>query len=1279
MHDLIIKEDSNCANLSGTKAMTIQDFITRYIIMTGPIATGSFVPLSGTTYTAPLNGSIKTVPSIDGMSVITDTTNNGFNVGWNSTNPVSTATMSSNTYYGAPFSYPQAYTTVKSNVGQSQILVRDNALQINTKLTGGNNTHININAGQTNGLTLGSLLTGFSGANYDADYSANYTIRSLIDKGYADARYAPLSYSTSVTNAIAPLSITTNSISLKYSSPLSVSSSSLTIANGAITNFLLASPTWTNNGVPMTLGTSSNSIGAGTGISITSNSIITNTSPNQTVTLTGAGSTTVTGTYPTFTVNSTGGTTNVSATLPLTVTSGTAIAINYSNPLTVTSGSLTVGSGSITNTMLANSTFTINGTSMSLGTSSNTPSGSYIYPVGKSIYFNGDSYTYGTNASSGKRWTTLLCGMLGATEVNNGVPGTTLEKQSPINYIGGPNMVDDTTSIPTKTPSIAMAFCAFGLNDMAQTATAYNVINYKSDYSKVIGAYIRKGWSTKQIVLIPPYYIPVAGYASYTVSTGNPAATRQRHLDFVKATTDVATLYGCLSLNIFNDQLLNDTTLIGTDHIHPTDSGYAYIATAIFQSLQIKQYITLNKIFYNGGNSFGSAATIGTNDNYSLGLRFNNTTPILLDANGFYNNNTSNNTLFGRRAAQTISGTDNSAFGTGALQNSTNAYGNTAIGVNSNALNISGNYNTAVGYYSMLYSTSNNNTSIGSNALLNLASGYYNTALGSGAGTSNVSGHGNVFIGYNAGSSELGSNKLYIDNGYGNTYPLVYGDFQNNYFGINTITPANNLDVNGGATIRGTASVTTSVTTPSISLTSGSSSNLLSGSGTSVIVGNGLSLGGGTLVSNLFSHSVGYGLSGSSFNGSSAISWTADTTVVMSKLFGTAKYQNKINGTGFVKASGTTISYDNSTYLTANQTITLSGDVTGSGATAITASLSAAQPNITSATNLVSIGTLTAGAVPSSLITGTLGVSHGGTGFGLITSGYVPYATGTNVLGSSANLTFDGSSLFSIGSGNTGGFTSRINGNSLFQIQNRSLAGDFQNVYGNGQTEIECTNNFGTLTGLILGTKTTAPLGLGYNNHIYFNMSTGGRIYLGDQGTVSGTNTSATAQLHFAAGATSASGSPLKFTAGSDLSSGEEGAVNYSTGKQLSMWMGATPIKVRIAGTGKPTIAAGTGAGTSPTLSVSATSTDGRMNITVTTGTLPTLSASVFTVTFNQTWGSVPVVTFSPANNNAASLTGVSMVFMDAGASTTTFICTAGTTALTAATTYVWNVHCSNN
>jgi hypothetical protein len=49
--------------------------------------------------------------------------------------------------------------------------------------------------------------------------------------------------------------------------------------------------------------------------------------------------------------------------------------------------------------------------------------------------------------------------------------------------------------------------------------------------------------------------------------------------------------------------------------------------------------------------------------------------------------------------------------------------------------------------------------------------------------------------------------------------------------------------------------------------------------------------------------------------------------------------QAVLSGTGFVKSTAGTISYDTSTYLTANQSITLSGDVSGSGTTSISTTL----------------------------------------------------------------------------------------------------------------------------------------------------------------------------------------------------------------------------------------------------------------------------------------------------------------------------------------------------
>jgi len=99
-----------------------------------------------------------------------------------------------------------------------------------------------------------------------------------------------------------------------------------------------------------------------------------------------------------------------------------------------------------------------------------------------------------------------------------------------------------------------------------------------------------------------------------------------------------------------------------------------------------------------------------------------------------------------------------------------------------------------------------------------------------------------------------------------------------------------------------------------------------------------------------------------------------------------------------------------------------------------------------------------------------------------------------------------------------------------------------------------------------------------------------------------------------------------------------------------------------------PTIAAGTGAGTSPTASIVGTNNGGV--ITVTTGTLPSSSATLVTVTYTGAFATGSQIILYPTNSATALLSGVSMVFTTG--TTTTFTITTGTTALTAATTYSW-------
>lgn len=107
---------------------------------------------------------------------------------------------------------------------------------------------------------------------------------------------------------------------------------------------------------------------------------------------------------------------------------------------------------------------------------------------------------------------------------------------------------------------------------------------------------------------------------------------------------------------------------------------------------------------------------------------------------------------------------------------------------------------------------------------------------------------------------------------------------------------------------------------------------------------------------------------------------------------------------------------------------------------------------------------------------------------------------------------------------------------------------------------------------------------------------------------------------------------------------------------------------------GTPSIAAGTGAGTSPTINISPRSNDVSGYITLATGTAPASSSTVFTFTFSVPYAYAPeTVMLIPANAVTAALTSTKVVYVDVGGtSTTAFIALSGATGLTGGTTYVW-------
>ncbi|MDB5490373.1 MAG: hypothetical protein JWO78_222 [Micavibrio sp.] len=99
------------------------------------------------------------------------------------------------------------------------------------------------------------------------------------------------------------------------------------------------------------------------------------------------------------------------------------------------------------------------------------------------------------------------------------------------------------------------------------------------------------------------------------------------------------------------------------------------------------------------------------------------------------------------------------------------------------------------------------------------------------------------------------------------------------------------------------------------------------------------------------------------------------------------------------------------------------------------------------------------------------------------------------------------------------------------------------------------------------------------------------------------------------------------------------------------------------------TAAAGTGAGTGGTIAIGGASQGG--TITVVTGTTPSASSVIGTLTHPTAYPNGSSIVITPGNAAAAALSGTSQVFAAGG--TTTATLTSGSAALAAATTYIWN------
>ena len=156
------------------------------------------------------------------------------------------------------------------------------------------------------------------------------------------------------------------------------------------------------------------------------------------------------------------------------------------------------------------------------------------------------------------------------------------------------------------------------------------------------------------------------------------------------------------------------------------------------------------------------------------------------------------NTCVGRSAGSAInSGGGNSYYGTGTGSSNTTSSNNTGIGADSLVYNVSGTANTAVGRTSMYGASgqSNNyNSALGYQSLLAITTGNYNTCVGHTSGNNITSGDGNVIIGDVAAGSATGDRQLMITGYDGSTTTTwIEGDSSGNITVPGTVTASGSV------------------------------------------------------------------------------------------------------------------------------------------------------------------------------------------------------------------------------------------------------------------------------------------------------------------------------------------------------------------------------------------------------------------------------------------------------------------------------------------------------
>ena len=518
---------------------------------------------------------------------------------------------------------------------------------------------------------------------------------------------------------------------------------------------------------------------AGTGINVTGTTI-TNTAPDQTVTIAQGGATTVSGSYPNFTVSSTDANTTYSAGTGLNLT-GTTFSSTQTLAQTLANGN-TAGTYNI----LMNNNNVIGAHILGLGASN----ANYI------DMYNGHIYDY--NGSHGINGQVLT--------VHGISPNTWVTWDSPTSYIfgNGLSLTGNTVNSVWSTNGNHIynnnaGNVGVGLNN----PLGKMVVQGDTLTSDTIPLFEVKDKLGHTVFVVYPdsvhIYVKDTGAKSnkggFAVSGKNMSKALTH--DFLYVDPDFTRIYTGDSTAGFGVENIGGGS--STSYLHLTPSNY-FIGHQAGDSITSGLYNSF--IGYKSGknntsglmNTFMGYQAGMQNDigqaNVFIGLNagLNNTSgqinTFVGTESGYSNTTGSSNTFIGSGSGHAnINGSYNTFMGMNSGMSNIAGGGNTFLGSLCGSSNTSGNNNLFVGNSTGFYNTvGNNNVFMGPYAGLSNIDGDYNVFIGSAAGYYNTSGYNNIFMGDASGMlNTTGSDNICIGR---NTGSQLNGGWRNVFTGV---------------------------------------------------------------------------------------------------------------------------------------------------------------------------------------------------------------------------------------------------------------------------------------------------------------------------------------------------------------------------------------------------------------------------------------------------------------------------------------------------------------